>query len=155
MSIALQKKTETINEFNELLKSNGAVVFLNYNAMNSEEMVSLRRTIKESNGKAKCIKKNLLNICLKDYKCEEKVKNQVIAVFYENSDSILNISLDLTKKFKNKVHIFSGLIEKKYVNQEYIITIGQYSSKEHAVAGLINSLQIPVKNLIDALKIKQ
>lgn len=157
MALTKAKKQEVIDEVKELLKTSKMTVVAKYDGTSVKQMQALRRTSKESGSKVKVVKNRLVIQALKDtdiYKDADTTQlNQQLLYAFNAEDEVAPAQSLAEFAKKNPSIKFVGAFtdEGKFIGAEEVTELSKLPSKPQMVAGLINTLQSPARDVISGL----
>jgi large subunit ribosomal protein L10 len=155
-------KVVTKQDSVEQLKANfskaSAVVFADYKGVTSEEMNSLRRSMRDKNVLIKVAKNNLVRIALKGTPKEravEKLAGPMVTCF------ALGDAVEMAKavsEFAKKVEAFSikeGFLGDQAMNEAEIKQLATLPSREQLLGQLLSVMNGPIRNFVTVLNAVQ
>lgn len=151
-------KTESLELIKDSFSRAQAVIFADYKGVTSEEMNSLRRSMRGKNVRLAILKNNLIRVALKgSAKSDalEKLSGPTLASFAFGDP--VELAKGLTD-FAKKVEAFSlkdGFLGDKVVSEAQIKELATLPSKEVLVAQLLSVLQGPMRNFLGVLNAAQ
>lgn len=147
-----QKKEEIIKNLSELLAKTRGVVFVDYQGQNTAQINALRKKLKEEECEFQVVKNTLLQIGL--------VKSNYPKIEFEGPTAVIFVKKDIFLALKilegyTKVEelpkIKSGFWEKELVSKEQLENLAKIPSVEYLKGLVLNSLNAPLDNLVNAL----
>jgi len=157
-----RKEKEKIveNLKDDLTKSYG-LICLSFSQIPNNDLVVLRKEIKDLQGSARVVKKRLFQIAWQDSKKEESFvlpkekKGNLLSLFIFQEDSllpILKLVNSFRKKFKEEVEVIAGWLENRIYSEKEIVSLAEIPSKEVLLTRLVYSLKSPLNSLVYSLK---
>ena len=157
-----QQKQKEIESIVEGLKDKNGFIIVGFNRLKVNDLVSLRRMLKEANGRIRVVRKRLLGIALEKtgvkydpFAQRDKFLGRVGLVDF--SDEIPNVASALFNFEKSKeISILGGfdLKEKKPIGIVYIERIGQLPPREILLGQVLSGMSAPIRALMYILKTK-
>lgn len=157
MPLTKDQKDTIVEEVNNLLASSKMTVAAAYEGTTVKQMQELRRQAKDNNTVVKVIKNRLVrksvegNDNLKDVDTSA-LHGQLLYAF--NADDEVAPAQVLAKFAKTAPSIqFVGAItaDGQFMNAEDVTALSQLPSKTQLIAGIINTLNSPVNNVMSGL----
>lgn len=150
------KKKEIIKELEESLEAAKAIYFSAIGGVKTLELNNLREKIKEVNGKAKVIKKTILELVFKRKGLNENWRKKLegsVLVNFAFEDPVLpaKILKDFSKKNEN-FKILGGLLERQFLNSQQIEELASIPAKNILYGRLAGSIISPIQRLNYSLK---
>jgi len=147
-----QKKKVINNEIDNLKKSR-SVVFIDFSKVKAGELNSFRKTIRETGGELKVVKKKLLRVAMSQAGIDfnpEIFESQVGTIFSNNE---IFAMAGPTHKF-SVAKILGGydIDGKRFLPAEEVIMLGKLPSKEVLLSQLVGMLASPIRSLMFVLK---
>lgn len=156
----LQKK-EIIKELEENLKNKKAVVFVDFQGLNAQDLFELRNNLKDAGCFLKVTKKTLLSLVfdslkLSDIKKEVNDMKGELALIFGLEDEIVPAKLIHQFSEKNdNLKILGGMVKNAnydFLTVEQVISLALLPSKQELYAKLLSTLNAPVSNFANTLK---
>ncbi len=158
MALTKAKKQEVIDEVSELLKSSKMTVVAEYQGTSVKQLQALRRSAKENGSVVKVVKNRLVVQALKTsdlYKDADmsNLTSQLLYAFNAEDEVAPAQKLDEFAK-KNPTIKFVGAFtnEGVFIGADEVKALAKLPSKPQLIAGVINTLQSPVNNVMSGLK---
>lgn len=150
------KKQEIIKELEENLEKAKAIYFSAVQGVKTLELNNLRSKLKEVNGKAKVIKKTILELVFKRKGLNENWRKKLegsVMVNFAFDDPILpaKILKEFTKKNEN-FKILGGLLDKQFLTSNQVEELALIPAKNILYGRLAGSLISPIQRLGYSLK---
>lgn len=156
-----EQKNKIVDETKKLLDNSQNLFFVDFTGTGVEEMKNLRRTLKTFGAKMKVIKKKLLRVALEKNKTDfnpERFEEQLATIF--SGTDVFSIASPIYKFFKSneskgfKILGAYDLIDKKFMDENFIKQIGQLPSREILLAQLVGMLSAPMRMFLYVLSEK-
>jgi len=158
MALTKAKKQEVIDEVAELLKTSKMTVVAEYQGTSVKQLQALRRSAKENGSVVKVVKNRLVVQALKGsdlYKDADtsSLTSQLLYAFNAEDEVAPAQKLDEFAK-KNPTIKFVGAYtnEGVFISADEVKALAKLPSKPQLIAGVINTLQSPVNNVMSGLK---
>lgn len=151
-------KDESIAALKDNFSKASAVIFADYKGVTSEEMNTLRRSLREKKVLVKVAKNNLVRIALKGTPKEqavEKLAGPTVTLF-ALGDAVE--AAKLIADYAKKVEAFSikdGFIGDKVMTTAEIKHLATLPSKPQLVAQLLSVMNGPIRNFVGVLNAAQ
>jgi large subunit ribosomal protein L10 len=148
-----QQKEAIVAQLSEEIKSSPACVLADFKGLSANDMVVLKRDLRESGSTFQVIKKKLLAIALKnnDIEIDPKAIDGQIAVSV-SSDEVTSAKIiyETAKKNEN-VKIVGGVLGQKLMGVEEVNALAQLPSRDELRARLLGQLQAPISGFVNVL----
>ena len=149
-----QKKEEIVKRLTEELKESKAVVFTDYRGIKANDINKLKKELKENDTNLQVIKKNLIELSLKNAKLDVSVKKMdgQISIIVSKEDEVTPAKI-LTKfaKENENLKILGGILGEKEMSVEEIESLAKLLSKEELRAKVVGSLKSPITGFANVL----
>lgn len=157
MALTKDEKSAVVNEVSSLLTESKMTVVANYKGITVKSIQALRKSAKENGTTVKVVKNRLVKQALKNVDTLKDVevselKEQLLYAF--NSTDEVAPAKALNDFAKNEPALeFIGAItaEGKFISKEEVKALASLPSKTQLIAGVINTLQSPLRGTISAL----
>lgn len=154
--ISKQTKSKIIESLKQELVESKCIIVSNYQGLNNEQFLQLRKNLSKYNSKFKVIKNKLFELSLKNTHLEELknyIKNAVgIVVCKEEKNIIPTIKYLLDYSQENsQLKILGGYLYDIMVDSNKIVEISKLPSKEELIAKLVGLLSMPIRRLYSVL----
>ncbi len=157
MALTKDEKSAVVNEVSSLLTESKMTVVANYKGITVKSIQALRKSAKENGTTVKVVKNRLVKQALKNVDTLKDVeiselKEQLLYAF--NSTDEVAPAKALNDFAKNEPALeFVGAItaEGKFISKEEVKALASLPSKTQLIAGVINTLQSPLRGTISAL----
>ena len=157
MALTKEQKNEVVSEITDLLSSSKMTVVAEYRGMTVKSMQALRKEAKENGTSVKVAKNRLVKQALIGVEALKSVEttaltNQLLYAF--NSDDEVAPAKALSDFAKKEPALqFVGAItaEGLFISADEVKALANLPSKQQLVAGIINTLQSPLRGSLSAL----
>lgn len=150
----LNAKKEVVSKISTQLKEHNAVVICENLGLTVDQMMTLRKSLREKGASMYVYKNSLVSKALSED--ENKELGEVLTgpnayVFVKDAtDGSLKILTKFAKK-NEVLKIKGGIIDGKASDRDYVLKIATLPSKEGLVSMLLSVLQAPMRNLAYSL----
>ncbi len=157
--VTKQKKKEQIEKGKEIFKRSKALIFVDFTGTPTRSLNLLRDEFKEIGSKFQVFKKRIFKIVLKENNIEQpvdKFDGQLGVIFIpDNFEKNAKIVYKFSKNIPN-LKIIGGidLVERRFLDPDYVKMIGSLPSREVLLAQLLMMLTMPIKKLLFVLNEK-
>ena len=151
-------KQDSVQQLKDNFQKSTAVVFADYKGVTSEQMNTLRRSMRDKNVLIKVAKNNLVRIALQGTpkeKAVEKLAGPTVTCF------ALGDAVEMAKavtEFSKKVEAFSlkeGFLGDQVVSEAQIKQLATLPSKEQLISQLLSVMNGPIRNFVCVLNAVQ
>ena len=157
MALTKDEKSAVVNEVSSLLTESKMTVVANYKGITVKSIQALRKSAKENGTTVKVVKNRLVKQALKNVDTLKDVeiselKEQLLYAF--NSTDEVAPAKALNDFAKNEPALeFVGAItaEGRFISKEEVKALASLPSKTQLIAGVISTLQSPLRGTISAL----
>jgi len=152
------QKQETIKELNDNLDKARSIVFVDIQGLKVNDLVVLRKKVKEARGVLKVAKKSLIDIVLKGKKeigdnIRAKGMAGEIAMLFSLEDPLQPLkSLYSFSKEHENLKFVAGVFDNLLLQKEEVLQLAQLPSKEELLEKLIGSIFNPVSGFVNVLQ---
>lgn len=151
-----EQKSKQIEELTNKLQTNSTIVIAEFTGLTMNDLTDFRNKAREKNVSFNIVKNTLLtkaikNIGIKDFDVNKISKQLAIATGDADEITISKLVYEFAKDTKEKVKIYSGILENKVVPIETIIKLAQLPSREELLAKLVGSISAPVRGFVRVL----
>ncbi len=149
-----QQKEEIVTKLTEELKESPAAVFADFKGLEANDMVSLKRELREAGSTFQIIKKTLLSIALKNngIDLDPKTLDGQIAVSVSADEITSAKILDKIGKTNENVVIVGGVLDGEILSVEDAKALAKMPSLDELRGTVISLLQSPAQSLVSALQ---
>jgi large subunit ribosomal protein L10 len=148
-----QQKEEIVDKLTKEIKESPACVFADFKGLSANDMVILKRTLRESGSTFQVIKKKLLAIALKNngIEIDPKELNGQIAISV-SSDEVSSAKIIFeTAKENDNVKIAGGVLGDKVMTIAEVEALAKLPSTDELRAKLVGQLQAPIRGFVGTL----
>lgn len=151
-------KQDSVEQLKSDFSKASAVVFADYKGVTSEQMNTLRRSMRDKNVSIKVAKNNLVRIALKGTPKEaavEKLAGPTVTVFAQGD--AVEMAKAITE-FSKKVEAFSikeGFLGDQAMNEAQIKQLATLPSREQLLGQLLSVMNGPIRNFVTVLNAVQ
>ena len=148
-----QQKEEIVAKLSDEIKESPACVLADFKGLSANDMVELKKKLRESGSTFQVIKKKLLAIALKnnDIEIDPKDYEGQIAVSI-SSDEVTSAKVihEMAKENEN-VKIVGGVLGEKLMSVEDVQALAKLPSTDELRARLVGQLQAPISGIVNTL----
>jgi large subunit ribosomal protein L10 len=158
MALTKAQKKDVVDEINDLLASSKLTVAAAYQGTTVKQMQELRRQARDNSTQIKVVKNRLVRKAVENNEALKSVDTSALTgqlLYAFNADDEVAPAQVLAKFAKTAPSItFVGAItaDGKFMSAEEVTTLSELPSKTQLIAGIINTLNSPVNNVMGALK---
>ncbi len=150
-----EQKQQIVEELTDKLKRQKALVFTDFRGLKVEEMMDLRKQLREAEIEYKVAKKTLIKLALKKAKNETDINQfeDSVALAFGFADPIIpaKIISKFAKEHKN-LKVLGGMMEDKFLTIEEVKELAEIPSKDELLIKLIVSLKSPISGFVNVLE---
>lgn len=150
-----QQKEEIVKKLSEEVKNAPACVFADFKGFGANDMVVLKRELRNSGSTFQIIKKKLLSIALKNngIDLDPKAMEGQIAVSISNDEvNSAKIIFETAKKNNEKLKIVGGILNNALISKEEVDKLAKLPSRDELRARLVGQTQAPISSFINVLQ---
>lgn len=157
MALTKDEKSAVVKEVSELLKSSKMTVIANYKGVTVKSIQALRKLAKENGTNIKVVKNRLVIQALNNLENMKEVdtaslKEQLLYAFNaEDEVSPAKALSDYAKKDPALEFVGAITAEGKFISADEVKALASLPGKNQLIAGIVNTLQSPVRNTMSAL----
>jgi len=150
-----QQKKVIVESLGENIKKAKAVVFANFQGLTVAKSEDLRKKCRKEGVNVMVAKKTLLrkiceNLGLVDI--NPKTFEGGVATFTSEGDEVAPAKVVATfAKDNDKVVIYGGILENKFIAEDYVKNLASLPSKQELLGKLVGSINSPVSGLVNVL----
>lgn len=150
-----EKKSKAINEIKEKAGASKSVIFLNFCGETVVKTMKLKKELAKRESSYKVAKKTLIKKALTDSGVSgiyPDFKGELALIFSqtENISDVLKF-LSITAK-EGKFKVMGGVFENEFKDAIFMAALSKLPSKEVIYYQLVNTLNAPLKQTVDALQ---
>lgn len=150
MALTKEKKDKSLKSLKENISKQKSIVFIDFSKINSKDLFSLRKTLKEADCLLKIGKKTLMKIAFNNLgdsfwdSVKNSAKGQLALVLgFKDEVAPARISKKFSKVNEN-LKILGGIFENRFIEKEQVLVLADLPSKEELLAKLILSIKSPI-----------
>ena len=157
MALTKNKKNEVISEVAELLNASKLTVVAKYEGTGVKALQGLRRDAKEGGTKVKVVKNRLVIQALKStetFKDTDSTAIEGMLLYAFNSDDEVAPAQslnDFAKKNPTLQFVGGFTADGKFISVEEVKALAVLPGKPLMIAGILNTLNAPVRNVLGGL----
>jgi large subunit ribosomal protein L10 len=157
MALTKEQKNAVINEISDLLKDSKMTVVANYKGMSVKSIQALRKAAKENGTVVKVVKNRLVKQALSNVETlkdveTDSLKEQLLYAFNDQDEVSPAKSLNDYAKTEPALEFVGAITaEGVFIAADEVKALANLPSKNQLIAGIINTLQSPLKGSISAL----
>ena len=148
-----QQKEEIVAKLTNEIKESPSCVFADFKGLSANDMVELKKKLRESGSTFQVIKKKLLAIALKnnDIKIDPKQLEGQIAVSVSSDEVSSAKIIHETAKENENISIVAGVLGEKLMTLEETQALAKLPSRDELRARLVGQLQAPISGFVNVL----
>ncbi|MBI3337353.1 MAG: 50S ribosomal protein L10 [Candidatus Staskawiczbacteria bacterium] len=158
MALTKEKKQKALNDLKENISKQKSIIFVDFSKVNSEDLFSLRKKLKEAGCALKIGKKTLIRIAFGQSNISfwNKIKNSIpgqLALVFGISDELspARISNQFSKTNEN-FKILGGIFENKFIEKEKVLVLANLPSREELLGKVVGSITAPLSGFVNVLQ---
>lgn len=157
MALSKEQKATVIADLSELLGSTKITVVASYRGLTVKSMQSLRKEAKSNGTAIKVVKNRLVKQAiknvdtLKDVDTSNLTEQLLYAFNIEDEVAPAKALNDFAKKEPALQFVGAITAEGTFISAEEVKALASLPSKTQLIAGIVNTLQSPVRNTMSAL----
>lgn len=157
MALRKEKKAEIVSELSDLFGSSKMTVVAKYRGITVKAMQELRRNAEENQTKVKVVKNRLVRKALEQNDATKNVdtselKDQLLYAFNsEDEVAPAQVLHAFMKKESNLEFVGAITADGTFLSGREVKALATLPSKNQLIAGVINTLQSPVRNVVSGL----
>jgi large subunit ribosomal protein L10 len=148
-----QQKEEIVAKLADEIKKAPACVLADFKGLSANDMVELKKELRESNSTFQVVKKKLLAIALKNSGIDIDVKDykgQIAISVSSDEVSSAKIIYNTAKENEN-IRIVGGLLGNKLMTVEEMNALAKLPTIDELRAKLVGQLQVPISGFVNTL----
>lgn len=154
--ISKHKKYEIIQSLKKELTESKCIIISNYQGLNNQQFMQLRKNLLKYNSKFKVIKNKFFELSLQNTHLEELknyINNAIGIVICNEENNIIPILKYLLEYSQEnpKLKILGGYLFDIKADSKKLIEISKLPSKEELIAKLVGLLSTPIRRLYSVL----
>ena len=150
------QKEDIVKNLTEKIKSSKAIVFADYRGVKTNDINELKSRLKKEGTNLNVIKKNLIEISLKNAEIEVDVKSLAgqLAITISDNDEVAPARI-LSKfaKENENLKILGGVLGVKGMSAQEVDALAKLPSKEEMLAKLVGTLNAPISGFVNVLAV--
>ncbi len=148
-----QDKEKIVAQLSEQIKESPACVFADFKGVGANDMVALKRTLRENGSTFQVIKKTLLALALKnnDIEIDPKALDGQIAISVSRDEVTSAKILDQLGKENEHIKLVGGVLDGEILDTEGVYALAKMPSLDELRGMVITLLQSPAQNFVSAL----
>ncbi len=148
-----QQKEEIVAKLSDEIKEAPACVLADFKGLNANDMVALKKKLRESGSTFQIIKKKLLAIALKnnDLEIDPKALDGQIAISVSQDEVTSAKLIHETAKENENVKIVGGVLGDKLMTIDEVEALAKLPSTDELRAKLVGQLQAPISGFLNVL----
>ena len=157
MALTKEKKQHSIKDLKEKISNQKSVIFADFSKVNSKDLFSLRKQLKDAGCLLKIGKKTLIRIAFGQSnisfwnKIKKNVPGQLALVFgVEDEIAPARISHQFAKTNEN-FKILGGIFEKRFIEKERVLELANIPPRPELLSRLVGSLQSSITSFVRVL----
>ncbi len=157
MALTKEKKQKSLEDLKKYIGKQKSVVFADFSKVNSKDLFSLRKQLKEAGCNLKIAKKTLARIAFGQSNIsfwnhiKKSVPGQLALVFgLEDEIAPARISNKFTKVNEN-FKILGGIFETRFIDREKVLALANLPSRDELLGRLMGSISSSTANFVRVL----
>ncbi len=152
-----QDKEKIVERLTEEIKASPACVFADFKGVGANDMVSLKRELRESGSTFQVVRKTLLSIALKnnDIDLDPSSLEGQIAISISQDEMTSARILDKIEKDNKNLKLVGGELEGELLDEDGVKQLAKMPSLDELRGMVVTILQSPAQNLVSALTSSQ
>ena len=157
MALTKEKKQKNLKDLKENIAKQKSVIFADFSKVNSKDLFSLRKKLKEAGCNLKIGKKTLMRIAFGQSnisywnKIKKVIPGQLALVFgIEDEIAPARIANQFAKTNEN-FKILGGIFEKRFIEKEKVLELANIPSREELLGRLVGSLASSMASFVRVL----
>ena len=150
-----EEKKKIIEELREKVKKQRVMLFVSFKGLKTKDFSTLRKKLKETGNELKVAKKTLAQLVFdeKGINIDLKKPKGELALVFGYKDEILPAKIVWQFSQGNPhLKILGGFFENNFLESEKIIELAKLPTKEELLAKLVESMVVPILNLVNVFK---
>jgi len=152
-----QQKEEIVKELSESIKNSPACIFVDFKGVSANEMVQIKREMRENNSSFQVIKKTLLKLALSNNGIDadvKKLEGQIAVSVSPDEITSAKVLAKIGKANKN-LKFAGGVLEGELLDREGVEQLAKMPSLDELRAMALGLLQSPAQNVLGAITAPQ
>lgn len=157
MALSKDKKHQVVGELTDLFGTSKMTVVAKYRGLTVKAMQELRGNAENNDTKIKVVKNRLVKQALKNSDAlkdtdTDALKDQLLYAFNANDEVAPAQVLHAFAKKETALEFVGAITaDGKFLSNEEVKALATLPSKNQLIAGIINTLQSPVRNVVGSL----
>jgi len=157
MALTKIQKTKQIEDIKAKVANQKSMVFVDFAKVPSQDMFSLRKTLKEAGCNLKIAKKTLVRIAFGQSNISywNKIKSSIpgqLAVVFGIEDEIAPARIaNKFAKDHETFKILGGIFEKRFIDRERVLVLANLPSRDELLSRLVGSLSSSMTSFVRVL----
>lgn len=152
MAISKEKKQRIVQDAQKVVSELPVVLFVDIAGMNVARATEMRSHIRESQGVCMVLKKNLLDIALKNAKrtgvSPKEMEGEIAIVCGEDAPSLCKVVYTYHKHNDQQPGLVSGMMDDTVLSSDDIHTLATLPSREELLARAVGSMSAPMSSFV-------
>ncbi len=157
MALTKEKKQKSIKDLKEIISNQKSIIFADFSKVNSKDLFSLRKKLKEAGCLLKIGKKTLIRIAFGQSNISfwNKIKSSVhgqlaLVLGIEDELSPARISNEFSRTNVN-FKILGGIFEKRFIDRDRVLVLAAIPTRNELLSRLVGSLSSPITSFVRVL----
>ncbi|MBX4200751.1 50S ribosomal protein L10 [Candidatus Parcubacteria bacterium] len=157
MALTKEKKQKSLEDLKKYIGKQKSVVFADFSKVNSKDLFSLRKQLKEAGCNLKIAKKTLVRIAFGQSNIsfwnhiKKSVPGQLALVFgLEDEIAPARITNKFTKVNEN-LKILGGIFEARFIDRDKVLALATLPSRDELLGRLMGSISSSTANFVRVL----
>ncbi len=157
MALTKEKKKKSLESIKEKIAKQKSVIFVDFAKVNSAQLFTLRKNLKEAGCVLKVGKKTLIRIAFGQSgisywnKIKSCIPGQLALVFgMEDEIAPARISNQFAKTNEN-FKILGGIFENRFIDREKVLMLANLPTRNELLSRLVGSLASPITGFVRVL----
>lgn len=149
-----KQKEVLVNELTDKIKESKSIVFADYSGVKATAINQLKSNLKKEGTNLRVIKKNLIELSLKNANIDVDVKSLAgqLAITISNNDEVAPARvLSKFAKDNENLKILGGVLGTKQMSAQEVMALAKLPSKEELIAKLVGTINAPLSGLVNVL----
>src|SRR3989338_11053426 len=157
MALTKEKKQHALADLKANIAKQKSVIFADFSKVNSKDLFSLRKQLKESGCNLKVAKKTLVRIAFGQSNISfwNKIKSSIpgqLALVFGIDDEIAPARIANTfAKTQENFKILGGIFESRFIGRERVLILANIPTRNELLNRLVGSLASPMARFVRVL----
>ncbi len=159
MALTKEKKQKSLVDLKENISKQKSIIFADFSKVNSKDLFSLRKQLKEAGCQLKIGKKTLVRIAFGQSgisfwnKIKSSIPGQLALVFgIEDEIAPARIANQFVKTNEN-FKILGGIFENRFIDKERVLVLANIPSRNELLGRLVGSLASSMTSFVRVLDV--